>query len=519
MIDLPSLPSGEPNGAGILCFDSVENCEQSNNNACGPNPAVRCSQDTEICTTGQAGPLPAATFTCSGTYPPGSLPNGGGQLCYDSYADCVYGPNACNDTVPCVLDPATCSTGVAGPTKNNYFCPQDMPVNGLPNGGGQLCYASTNDCVQGPNFCSDPSSCVVDTDTCGTGMVGPTAKNIFCRFDQPQTLSASPTTPGSLPNAAGGNCYFSQSSCLTGPNPCVGATECLADFTICSTGQAGPTAAWFFCQKDLAYGSLPDGGGELCYATPDACFDGPNPCGLSSPCALDLVVCSTGAAGPTANNWYCEADTPVGIQTGHPALPAASGMLCWDSVTDCVDGPNACTAAAGDCVSNNATTRICSTGLAGENPVGNMVACLQDVPRGAVANAAGKWCYDTPGSCANGTNACNAQVPFMQCAALPSAVCATADSAHPYYCPYDYPTSSGVSLAGNVCYSTAYACMTGANPCNTSFLCQVDAGLQGACRGALYPYYCSTAPASGGGGTGGLVPALIPHSAAGAGAR
>ena len=138
--DGPSQNLGIPNGAGTLCFDNQADCEASNHNPCGPPPlgVSRCAADTMTCSTGQAGPQ-TSTFTCTAVYPPGSLPNGGGQLCYDTFSDCVGGPNACNDSVPCTNSPSVCGTGVAGPTSNNWFCPGDMPVNRLPNGGGQLC--------------------------------------------------------------------------------------------------------------------------------------------------------------------------------------------------------------------------------------------------------------------------------------------------------------------------------------------------------------------------------------------
>ena len=110
-------------------------------------------------------------------------------------------------------------------------------------------------------------------------------------FGAAQQAAAAPAR-GSLPDGAGTNCYFSQSDCLSGPNPCTGQTECTADYTACSTGQAGPTAAWYFCARDAPVGSLPDGGGELCYDSAAHCFNGPNPCGVSSPCALDQVGCA-----------------------------------------------------------------------------------------------------------------------------------------------------------------------------------------------------------------------------------
>jgi hypothetical protein len=311
------------------------------------------------------------------------------------------------------------------------------------------------------------------------------------------TLMATASVPGSLPNAAGGNCYFSQSECINGPNACTNAaTDCFADYTTCSTGQAGPTTAWFFCQKDFAYGSIADGGGQLCYSASGSCFNGPNACNFNEPCGLDFTTCSTGPAGPTPNNWYCAHDTPVGFQTKVPALPAGSGMLCWDSVADCVAGPNACTEKSGDCVNTNATVRMCSTGLAAGNSLGNNVACLKDILTGGMTNAAGKWCYNTLGNCLNGTNACNSSA---LCVATPAAVCATAGGSSPYYCAYDYPmdVTKGLSTASNLCYRTALDCMNGPNACNTSFLCSSDSSMQGACKGSSYTFFCSLNIAAG----------------------
>ncbi len=83
-----------------------------------------------------------------------------------------------------------------------------------------------------------------------------------------------------------------------------------------------------------------------------------------------------------------------------------------------------------------------------------------------------------------GTNACNASAP---CVATPAAVCSTAGSAgFAFYCAYDYPVdvTKGLSSAGNICYKTPLDCMNGPNACNTSFLCQSDASMSGACKGA-----------------------------------
>ena len=398
-----------------------------------------------------------------------------------------------------------------------------MPANSLPNGGGQLCYSSSNDCINGPNYCSDDKTCVLNTATCANGQVGPTDKNTFCQFDQPQTPVATPDKPGSLPDAAGGNCYYSQADCLNGPNACTNkASECLADYTTCSTGQAGPTNAWFFCQKDFAYGSMADGGGQLCYGAPGSCFNGPNACGTNTPCGLDFATCSTGPAGPTSNNWFCSLDNPIGFKTKNPALPTGSGMLCWDAVDDCVAGPNACTAAGGDCVNSDLTRKTCATGMAAANSLGNNVACMKDFPTGAAVNAAGKWCYDTLQNCLYGTNACNASSP---CATTPAAVCATSGSSNAttttYFCPFDFPVdvTKGLSSVGNICYKSALDCMNGPNACNTSFLCQSDTATAGACKGAAYQFFCSLNTVAGSASSGATpvpVPSPRPSSASAA---
>ena len=129
---------------------------------------------------------------------------------------------------------------------------------------------------------------------------------------------------------------------------------------------------------------------------------------------------------------------------------------------------------------------------------GNQFACLKDFPFGAVANAAGKWCYDTLGNCLNGTNACNASAP---CATTPAAVCATAGtgSANSYYCAFDYPVdlAKGLSSVGNLCYKTVLDCINGPNACSEAFLCDADVNSKGACIGSSFTYFCARNNAAG----------------------
>ena len=236
-------------------------------------------------------------------------------------------------------------------------------------------------------------------------------------------------------------------------------------------------------------GSITDGGGQLCYDSPKSCFNGPNACGVDIPCALDYPTCSTGPAGTTPKNFYCEPDTPKGLQSNTPALSAGSGMLCWDSVADCVGGPNGCTAAGKDCVLSNLTQIICMSGQAAANDAGNNYACLKDIPTGGSVNAAGKWCYDTLGNCHMGPNACTDNWP---CSSNPPSVCSTAGKTSTFFCAGDYPVdvTKGVTSAGDICYPTPLACMNGPNACNTSYLCTKDEGMAASCKGSTYSWYC-----------------------------
>ena len=491
----------QPTAAGILCFAKKGDCEKSNNNPCADAATDaglhQCEEDTMTCSSGEAGPYADVHWTCKKTYPPGGTTNGGGQFCYDSFHHCVGGPNACNDEHPCTEDAATCATGPAGPTPKNWFCPMDSPAHSLPNGGGQLCFADVKACLDAPNACLHEKECVLNTATCANGIAGPSPYNTFCVYDQPNTHAVPADdknlpTPGSLPNAAGGNCYHTKVDCLNGPNACFLDTECLPDYASCSTGQAGPTDFWFYCAHDTPVGSKADGGGQLCYDTAKSCFNGPNACGADTPCLVDKPSCSTGPAGPSPNNYVCEEDIPIGQETHLHALSSGSGVLCWETVADCVGGPNGCTTAGKDCLMTNVTQTICSSGQAAANNFGNNVVCLKDIPTGGIANAAGKWCYDTLDHCHKGTNACDETHP---CTSIPPHICGTAGKGNSFFCADDYPVdvTKGVTTAGGICYPTPLACMNGPNACNSSFLCAHDEAMTAACKGAAatFSWYCA----------------------------
>jgi hypothetical protein len=49
-------------------------------------------------------------------------------------------------------------------------------------------------------------------------------------------------------------------------------------------------------------------------------------------CQIDYVTCSSGQAGPTSNNWFCETDYPMG------SMANGAGQLCYLTAEKCVQG-------------------------------------------------------------------------------------------------------------------------------------------------------------------------------------
>ena len=77
---------------------------------------------------------------CPSDQPLGSLPSGGGQLCYDTLSNCADGPNSCDSTKPCAVDYQACPTGIAGSAGgHSIMCQNDYPEGALPNGFGTWC--------------------------------------------------------------------------------------------------------------------------------------------------------------------------------------------------------------------------------------------------------------------------------------------------------------------------------------------------------------------------------------------
>ena len=125
-----------------------------------------------------------------------------------------------------------CSTGIAGGLGDfTWFCPSDLWPNSMPNGGGQSCFTSAQDCIDGPNSCGTETPCSLDVGMCATGM-------------------------------AGGSGHLATVLHLSG-----------------GAGAAGSAVMGYqwFCESDQPLGSLPTGSGLLSYDTLEHCMSGATP--------------------------------------------------------------------------------------------------------------------------------------------------------------------------------------------------------------------------------------------------
>jgi len=481
---------------GELCYDTDHDC-LSGPNAC--NSFMPCEFDTAACSTGQAAGALSSNWFCPATVPPGAVHNGAGcvaasswralrlltlpvcpcsERCYDSPQNCSSAPNQCDSnssayvagTSPlhCYENNATCASGQAGGQGRVYFCDQTQPPGAIPNAAGQLCYNESQYCMMGPNACgasvvagaSVLGGAVVDgaqyggavfigaaqvlgllqadgSVTNAGSVVGCVTSLLFSdtnfsvavvsancsnqtvvgeALDGDHTVYSSgnllgvidPAGPGSKAGAGNGSTLVYSIAPVVAPGGYVaptgsivgtvtlasgnfsvvyGAISCQVDLVTCSSGQAGPTLHNWFCETDYPADSVANGGGQLCFMSAEACVNGPNACGAVQPCALDTATCATGAGAGRNYNYYCEFSTPLG------GIPAGSGQLCFDSYEHCMNAPNACNpASAFDGAFNaafNCTLRtdLCSTGQSGGT--GNNFVCPADVP-GAALTTAGK---------------------------------------------------------------------------------------------------------------------------------
>ena len=149
-------------------------------------------------------------------------------------------------------------------------------------------------------------------------------------------------------------CYVNASTC---PGSCVQRPK------YCATGaatQSGFTWVSSAVLSSITSVAQPNGAGQLCYVNQADCESSQfSHCSSASPyCVSDTASCSTGIAGDTGTvTWICPLDQPAS------AVANGGGAFCYDSLADCLSGPDACTAAQ-PCELDTAT---CATGQAAAN--------------------------------------------------------------------------------------------------------------------------------------------------------
>ena len=136
------------------------------------------------------------------------------------------------------------------------------------------------------------------------------------------------------------------------------------------------------CLKDFPVGAAANAAGKWCYDTLGDCLNGTNACNASAPCATTpSAVCATAGTG-SANGFYCAFDYPVDLAKGLSSV----GNLCYKTVLDCINGPNACSEAFlcdADIHSNGACTGSSFTYFcARNNAAGTPIAAVADSSAG-----------------------------------------------------------------------------------------------------------------------------------------
>lgn len=107
-------------------------------NSCGAT-GQQCVVDYATCYTGMAGGSPTPHFFyCADATPSGSLHNAVGMLCFDTLSNCAAAPNACTLENPCEFGISECQTGAATQAALGHalVCPTSIADGAVYNGGG-----------------------------------------------------------------------------------------------------------------------------------------------------------------------------------------------------------------------------------------------------------------------------------------------------------------------------------------------------------------------------------------------
>ena len=426
--------------------------------------------------------------------------------------DCTNGPNACNTSVPCVLDPATCASGLAEWTASFFFCPEDTPKGAIPNGGGEHCYDSFASCLGGPNACGLSVPCEYSTSLCSTGQAaGALSANWFCPAVVPL---------GATHNGAGERCYDSIANCASAPNRC-DSSSCYMNNATCSSGISAGLGTVVFCDQTQPPGAIPNGAGMLCYNESSWCLLGPNACGVSSvPGAIVVggATLSNGTqlGGAVFNGSAVLLGTLAGngsvVRAGQGVVGCVSSLLYADTnfsvglVTACpVNGSLVSGGIQGEALG----TAVGAPVYNGSNLLGVVDPAGSGHLYSVKAVTAPGGYTAPPGSIVgsvvmNATSGGVLSVFYGAVACQLDVVTCSSGQAGPapnsWFCETDYPAGSVANGAGQLCYLTAEACVGGPNACGAAQPCSLDTATcaTGAGAGLGFNYYCSYSTPLGG---------------------
>jgi len=192
---------------------------------------------------------------------------------------------------------------------------------------------------------------------------------------------------------------------------------------------------------------------------------GPNACSSQNPCMgppLSAKLCLTGSASgsPDSAQYVCLNSFP----SGHEMTP--SGLGCFSSQAHCHSGANACNAQS-PCVFEPS---LCSYGSSAN--AGFYWACVAQIPRGALPNSAGLFCFDSIANCHSAPNACSA-VSGTPCT-FDATLCSSGlalTSSNSFFCNLSMPRGASLAASGVLCYEDNETCLLGPNSCNSLSPC------------------------------------------------
>jgi hypothetical protein len=296
----------------------------------GWSASVESTTDGAINSTGQAAGALLSIWFCPLVVPPGATHNGAGDRCYDEVSNCVIGPNRC-DSSSCYENNATCASGVSAGQGMVVFCDQTQPPGAIPNGAGMLCYNESKYCLLGPNACG--ARPVADAVVLGGSRSG-AAQFGGIAFNGSPVLIGNLTASGTVASAANASVgcvtawLYSETAFAVGVVTACPANGSLSSGAVLGEALGSVVGAPVYSDANVLGVVDPDGLGYLYsvhaitapggYTAPAGSIVGSVTMYAngtvesmtygSMSCQVDYVTCSSGQAGPSINNWFCETD-------------------------------------------------------------------------------------------------------------------------------------------------------------------------------------------------------------------